>query len=625
MREGYRRRLQAIREAGLGEALRGGLVGLEKETLRVSPAGTISAKPHPAAFGSALTHPYITTDFSEALLELITPPLTDQGEVLGFLDDLHAFVQARLEDEILWGASMPCVLEGGERIPLARYGTSNAARMKTLYRRGLGYRYGRTMQVIAGVHYNFSFGDDFWAGYQPLLGRLARVALGEAGGGCPAVSSLEAAEPSALDAGGWVASTGVGEPPGSTAAERGDDRDRREWERLAGLAAADPGHFRSEVYLGLVRNIQRYGWLVPYLFGASPAVCKTFVQDFVLEAQSGLVPFDEHTLYYPYATSLRLGDIGYQNRREEGTGMKANYDSLDAYARSLSWAISTPCPHYEAIGVKVDGEYRQLNANVLQIENEYYSSVRPKALVDWLEKPTQALRRKGVRYIEVRSCDVDAFAPSGVTAELLRFMAVFVRYCLLTESPRIQGRERRAIDDNLLLVAHRGREPGLRLERDGRPVALRDWALGLLAAMAPVAAMLDGGGATGDVERGLGHGGSLAGAGGLDPEEGWSGSSEIGGSYTRCLAIQRAKVLNPDLTPSARMLAEMRERGESFFGLAHRLSQAHRRAFLARTLTPERLALLEGLTQSSLQRQAEIEADDHLDFDAFLERYLGGD
>ncbi len=560
---GYRRRLRAIAETGLGDPFRGGLVGLEKEALRVSPAGTISAKPHPLAFGSALTHPYITTDFSEALLELITPPLAEAGEVLGFLDDLHRFVLARLEDEILWGASMPCILEGGEGIPLARYGSSNAARMKTLYRRGLGYRYGRTMQVIAGVHYNFSFSDDFWAGYQAQVGRLAPAAL-------------------------------------AGATRSGDGRIIQEWARLAELAAADAGHFRSEVYLGLVRNIQRYGWLVPYLFGASPAVCKTFVQDFVLEAQSGLVPFDEHTLYYPHATSLRLGDIGYQNRQEEGTGMKANYDSLDAYVRSLSWAISTPCPHYEAIGVKVGGDYRQLNANVLQIENEYYSSVRPKALMDWLEKPTQALRRKGVAYIEVRSFDVNAFVPNGVDPEQLHFMAAFVRFCLLADSPPIQPRERRAIDDNLLLVAHRGREPGLCLEQDGQPVALRDWALELLEAMAPVADLVDGG---------LGPG---------------AADQRAAGTCAGSLARQRAKVLEPDLTPSARMLAEMRERGESFFGLAQRLSQTHRRALLSQPLAPERQAMLEELSRSSLLRQARIEAEDDLDFDTFLDRYLAG-
>lgn len=519
---GYEARLAAIDRAGLAGLLRAGLIGLEREALRVAPTGTLSAKPHPAAFGSALTHPYITTDFSEALLELITPALADKGELLGFLEDLHAFVQTQLGDELLWGASMPCVLEGADLIPLARYGTSNAARMKTIYRRGLGNRYGRAMQVIAGVHFNFSFADDFWAAYQDLAGE-----------------------------------------------------------------SGDPLHFRSESYMGLVRNIQRYGWLIPYLFGASPAVCKSFVQG----AATDLQEFDASSYFYPFATSLRLGDIGYQNRQEEGTGIKANYDSLDAYIRSLTWAIETPCPNYEAIGVKVAGRYQQLNANVLQIENEYYSSVRPKALLEGLEKPTQALRRRGVCYVELRSLDVNAFEPAGIAAEQLDFLDVFGRFCLLADSPLIRSRERRAIDENLVLTAHRGREPGLQLERQGQAIGLRDWALALIDAMAGVAELVDGG---------------------------------AKGPCRASLEQQRAKIMNPDLTPSARMLAEMRDRGESFYALAHRLSLAHRLAHVARPLTAERLAFFQGLSTASRQRQAEIEAADDLDFDAFLARYLAG-
>lgn len=271
--------------------------------------------------------------------------------------------------------------------------------------------------------------------------------------------------------------------------------------------------------------------------------------------------------------------------------MKANYDSLDAYIRSLSWAIETPCPHYEAIGVKVDGRYRQLNANILQIENEYYSSVRPKPLLEGMEKPTQALRRRGVRYVEVRSFDVNAFEPAGVAAEQLHFMDAFIRFCLLADSPRIDASERRAIDDNLVLTAHRGREPGLRLERTGQTLALRDWALELLNAMTAIADLIDGG------------------------SQGPCGAS---------LQRQRAKVLDPDLTPSARMLAEMRERGESFFDLAQRWSQAHRQTYLARPLPAERLALFQALNADSLRRQAELEAADELDFDDFLARYLAG-
>jgi glutamate--cysteine ligase len=516
----YDERLTRLARAPLGDCLRDNFVGLEKESLRVSPAGTIASTPHPAALGSALTHPFITTDFSEALLEVITPAMTDKQEILGFLRDLHVFVYSHLGEELLWATSMPCILEGAGNIPLARYGSSNAARMKTVYRRGLGNRYGRAMQVIAGVHYNFSFSDAFWPLYRDL----------EAGG-------------------------------------------------------AEPGHFRSEAYMALIRNLQRFGWLVPYLFGASPAVCKTFVQ----RRQTDLDELDRSTYYCPHGTSLRMGDIGYQNRQTAGTGMKASYDNLDAYVRTLTWAIETSCPHYEAIGVRVGEHYEQLNANVLQIENEYYSTVRPKQLSEWMEKPSLALRRRGVRYVELRSLDVNAFHPLGVAEEQLEFMEAFMLFCLLMESPRIGTGERKAIDENLLLVAHRGRDPSLELDRNGSGVRLRQWAAEVLDAMAPAAELIDGG---------------------------------SGGRCADSLSLQLEKVRDPELTPSARMLAEMRANSESFFEYARRTSHGYRDRFRGLSLSAEREALFKRLSRESWKRQRELELSDDIGFDEFLAQYF---
>jgi len=289
--------------------LDGRLLGLEREALRMAPEGSISQNPHPVVLGSALTHPYITTDYSEALLEFITPPLPSADQALRFLDDCHRFVYRFIGDELLWAASMPCILAGEASIPIAEYGRSNLGFMKHVYRRGLAWRYGRIMQVIAGIHFNFSLPDEFWMAF------------------------------------------------------RDQEGDRR--------SLAD---FRSESYFGLIRNLQRFGWLILYLFGASPAVCKSF-----LDGKSTTLPaFDEHTCYGPYATSLRMSNIGYTNRTEKKSGVNVCYNSLAEYIASLTQATATPWLPYEKIGVKVDGEYRQLNANILQIENEYYTSMRPK-------------------------------------------------------------------------------------------------------------------------------------------------------------------------------------------------------------------------------------------------------
>nr|WP_231363537.1 glutamate--cysteine ligase [Thioalkalivibrio sulfidiphilus] len=508
-------------DAGHHPLLRGSLMGLEKESLRVSPEGGIARTPHPHALGSALTHPWITTDYSEALLEFITPPFVEPGQALGFLRDLQTFTYPRIGAEFLWATSMPCVLAGEEAIPVAQYGNSNAGRMKTVYRLGLGHRYGRVMQVIAGVHFNFSVPEAFWPAFQKLEG------------------------------------------------ESGDLR-----------------RFIDAGYFAMIRNLQRLGWLVPYLFGASPAVCKSFLGG----RPTHMPEFNENTYYEPYATSLRMGDIGYQNRKEEETGIKASYDSLEAYTDSLACAISTPSPVYEKIGVVVDGEYRQLNANILQIENEYYSSVRPKPILQGNEKPVLALRKRGVRYVELRSLDVNAFEPLGVCETQMRFLEAFMLYCLLRESPVIGEVERLQIDHNQSAAAHRGRDPKLMLLRNGDEVPLRIWADRVLESMQPLCAVLDGD----------------------DPTR----------PYTTALNRQREKVEDPSLTPSARMLAEMAERHEGFYDFARRLSMQHRDYFRSLTLPPEREAELEAEARASLERQQAIEAADRVSFETYLREYF---
>ena len=521
MRAQIEQQLAQFTAAGGDAALGAGItLGLERECLRVAPDGVIAFTRHPRALGAALTHPWITTDYSEALLELVTPPAGSPREVLDFLRDLHVFVYGRIRPERLWAGSMPCILAGEENIPIAEYGTSNRGRMKHVYRVGLGHRYGRIMQVIAGIHFNFSFADAVWEALQ--------------------------------------AARGEGGPLRS---------------------------FRDEETMGLIRNLQRYGWLVPYLFGSSPAVCKTF-----LDGRPTRMPaFDESTYYEPYATSLRMGNIGYQNRREEGVGVKACYDSLGAYILSLRHAIETPALLWEDIGVVVDGEWRQLNANILQIENEYYSTVRPKQVLEDLEKPTLALKRRGVRYVELRSPDVNVFQPLGVDEEELRFLEAFGLFCLLADSPKIRLQERWEIDRNLEKVAQHGRDPALRLLRDGKGLSLREWADEVLGAMEPVCAALE---------------------------------EARGGAHRAALAAQRAKVADPDLTPSARVLAEMRENGESFHQFARRYAQRHLEHFSRRALDPAVEERLVAEAEASLARQAAIEAGDDVDFATFLARYF---
>ncbi len=501
--------------------LKDNLMGIEKEGLRVSRKGGISQAPHPKAFGCALTHPNITTDFSESLIELVTPPLHSAEAVLSFLSKTQQYMYHHLpKDQSFWPASMPCVIRGETYIPIAKYGSSNRGRMKTVYRKGLANRYGSVMQTIAGIHFNYSFSPDFIEAYR------------------------------------------VKKAPNTTTRD-----------------------FTDQSYMGLTRNVIRYGWLVPYLFGASSAVCKSFLKGY---RQHSLVEFNDSTLYEPYATSLRMGDIGYQNLREDEAGVKANYNSLSHYIHSLKSGMQTPCREYEAIGIKTQGEHQQLNTNILQIENEYYASVRPKPLVLDDKKPLDALKDQGIGYIELRSLDINPFLPLGIDQTQIYFLEVFMLFCLLETSSAISSREQFDIDNNDRLVAHEGRKPGLNLTHKGQTIALEKLGSDIMNKIYLCAELL-------------------------------------GEEYQTAVKLMTRRIDNADLTPSAMTLSEMKNRNQGFFDYINALSKQHRRDFLTKDVDADHFNYLDQQAKASCQRQIEIEQADNLSFDEYLVHYFSNE
>ncbi len=519
MKQRFEKRLAAI-TAVTDDVLSGGLKGVEKESLRVDADGLLSMKRHPASLGSALTNRYITTDFSESLLEFVTPAFATTWEALQCICDIHQFTYSQLDGEMLWPASMPCLIPGNDDIPLAEYGTSNVGLMKTIYRRGLGYRYGRQMQLISGVHFNYSLPGDFWPVYRQILG-----------------------------------------------------------------VEQDAEQFRSDQYLGLIRNFRRMGWLVLYLFGASPAFCKSFTSG----AAGSMKSLEANTLFEPYATSLRMSDLGYSNQNQSKINISLN--SLDEYVSDLKAAICTPEPAYRAIGVKVDGQYRQLNANLLQIENEFYSPVRPKRVAKSGEQPTAALRRDGIEYVEIRSLDINPFDPSGINQNTMRFVEAFLIYCLLEDSPKLDDAALDEVRRNHTDTARQGRDSEFRLVRGGQAVTLQVWATEIVSNVLAVAEAID--------------------------------RHEANESYADSVRLMQKLIDNPGETPSARIIADLEQTQTSFFEYAFGLAKSHSDYFASITpLAEARRALFEKEAAESLARQQAIEAADSISLDEYLQRYF---
>ena len=485
--------------------------GIEKESLRVRPDGTLAMTPHPHALGSALTHPHITTDFSEAQLELITGVHSTTAACLNELKQLHQFVYGHIDDEMLWCASMPCKLPDENAIPIARFGPSNVGRAKSVYRTGLSHRYGRRMQTISGVHYNFSLLEDAW----PL----------------------------------------------------GDLRNA------------------NDAYFALIRNFRRHAWLLLYLFGASPAVCATFVEGRPHELRE----LAAGTFYLPYATSLRMGRLGYLSEAQDS--LAVSYNDLESYAASLDDALTKSYPAYAAIGVRDGDDYRQLAPSLLQIENEFYSTIRPKRVVHPGERPLRALRERGVQYVEIRAMDLDPFSAIGIAADTARFLDIFLLHCLLNDSPPDSLEEIKTIGRNKQHVAARGREPGLRLDRGSEKIELRNWASELLTEYAPIAKALD-----------TAHGGS---------------------AYHEALVAAVRVVSDPTLLPSARVLNEMQQRYDgSYFRFALAYSLRHKVDVQREPLAGDLEARFARMASESLDKQRVIEAEDKISFEQYRQQYL---
>jgi glutamate--cysteine ligase len=497
--------------------------GIEKEGLRATPDGMLAATPHPAGLGSPLTHPHITTDFSESQLELITGVHATADACCDELTEIHQAVYRNIGDELLWGMSMPCTLPADDAIPLARYGNSNVAHAKTIYRRGLSYRYGRRMQTISGIHYNFSLPESAW----PLLQQ-------------------------------------ADEHRGPTRA------------------------YRDDSYFALIRNFRRHSWLLLYLFGASPAVCASFVA----ERAHVLQELKPGTMYLPHSTSLRMGPLGYQSDAQ--ASLAVSYNCLDSYAHSLYAALTEPYPQYAAIGINDGRDYRQLSTTLLQIENEFYGTIRPKRRIRPGERPLRALSERGVEYVEVRCMDIDPFCAIGIDANTMRFLDVFLLHCLLTESPPDTPDEIAANSRNQHRVAQRGREPRLVLERRGEKVALAAWSEELLRECASVASALD------DAHRSRAYRDGLSAAG--------------------------TAIADPSVTPSARVLREMErshDRSHLRFGLAQSLR--HSSHLLALPWSASADTRHVRLAEESWAAQRQIEAADTVPFETYRRQYLALD
>ena len=493
--------------------------GIEKEAIRTNNRGQISREPHPIKLGSALTHPRITTDFSEAQLEFITDVDSSVESSLQELDDIHRYVYSVLERETLWPASMPCMLPAEKAISIASYGNSNEGVVKNIYRRGLANRYGRYMQTISGLHYNFSFADSVWEAYAGLHG------------------------------------------------------------------VKNSREFRDSSYMDLIRNFRRYSWFLIYLFGASPAVCGSFISS----PDHGLDRMDAESYFLPYATSLRMGPLGYQSAAQ--SGLYVSYNSLSQFIEGVSHALTKSHPKYEEIGLKDElGEYRQLSTSIIQIEAEFYGAIRPKPKPHSGTRPILALSKHGIEYLEVRCLDLNPFDRTGINNETVCFIDAFLIFCWLTSSQLDSVDESREMLANQLATVKRGRHPDLELQRNGASILISEWAKELLDGVSEVASVLDSTMRTDD--------------------------------YSTSLNEQRQKIADSSFTPSAQILSQMEATGLGYYNFIKSQAEIHQASYRGAPLANDKSQSFDELAAQSLRDQCQIEANQNQSLAEYLVEFM---
>jgi len=493
-----------------------GRFGIEKESLRVFQS-TISRKKHQESMGSPLCHRYITTDFSEAQLELITPPLIDTKKGINFLDNIHHFVSHQIEDEIIWPFSMPPLIESDDDVPIASYGSSNLALFKTAYRNGLSHRYGRAMQAISGIHFNYSLPEQIWK------------------------SSL--------------------------------------FEERKTISKK----LKARIYFRTLRNLHRMNWLILYLFGASPIVTKNFLS----KKLGRFKKLDQHTYYLPFATSLRMSDLGYQNINQSKVSISLN--SIEEYIFDLQQATATKSNDFHIFNEESEEDYPQINSNILQIEDEYYAVSRPKSSSVSNLRLTSKLSDTGIDYIEFRSLDINPFHRIGIDLDTVHFLEVFLIYCTLSPSPPIKDGDIEEIKKNDLLAATRGREPGLNLSNNGKKTSLKDWANQILDEMLLIADLLDN----------------------TDDE------------FSEIIKKLSSQIADPDQTLSAILLNKILTEKVDFQELGTIMGNDYKKHYInfGKSKNSD-WSLLENESHESKKRQEEIEQASHQHFEDYVKEYF---
>ncbi|WP_067840953.1 glutamate--cysteine ligase [Amphibacillus sediminis] len=450
--------------------------GIERETQRIDQNGQIALTDHPKIFGDKIENSQITVDFAENQLEFVTKVHTKTDSLLDELDRIHNLANEGIGSELMWPLSMPPRLPDEKMIRIAQFDQSETGNEKEIYRRGLALRYGKPIQMISGIHYNFSLGTS-----------LTKILSGNLSEGLSGQNAINA------------------------------------------------------LYMRLARNFMKHRWLLIYLFGASPIADSSY--DEVLKKElskigANMEQFNEEkSMFHDYATSLRVSRFGYSTEITEQ--FPISYHDLSSYVKGMEQLLTTKHDRYVKLGTHINDHQVQLNTNVIQNESEFYAPIRLKRMGLNHETQTEALKRAGIQYVEVRLLDINPFEKLGINKQQLDFMHLFMLYCLLEDDQPLSNQALQLAKINHHLVAILGRLSRLKLyDSHGKRILLQNLANQIFNKLADLARLID---------------------------------NDRHGYYCQVVMNEKAKLYDQSLLYSELSIKEMNARHESFldFGLRY--------------------------------------------------------
>src|SRR5690625_2252980 len=281
--------------------------------------------------------------------------------------------------------------------------------------------------------------------------------------------------------------------------------------------------------------------------------------------------------------------LGYQNKEAQAE-LQLCYNDLNTFLLRMRRAVTSVWPDYEKIGTHRNGDWVQLSNNILQIENEYYSNIRPKRNPIKGERPLSALANRGIEYIEVRCLDIDPYDPIGLSLESCYFLDTFLLFCVTEPSPFFaEGGFCQDSQNNFAKVVRAGRKPGLLLkDPDANEISLQEWGHEILNRMQPYAQALDE-------------------------------SQGLNGVHQAALAAQKAKMLNTSACPSSRLLKDIESSGLSFVEFTLKQSQKQQTQLIREGLPTDVESHYVELARTSIKEQEEIDKQAQASNEPFAE------